>query len=450
MGAETATGGAEALVRARATAGTAEDKVLAWAATQAREHGVDTLAAAFLRRQRWMLVAMVAAATVVGFSGALGVLGDGSRPVNVVWALGGLLGIHFLSLLIWLASFGVGGAGLADGGGGFGRLWQWLASRGGMPDGMTTLVRARMELLARGGVTRWWLGAATHMVWAGLLAGVVAGLLVAFSTRRYGFVWETTLLPAEVFETWVAATGHWPAWLGFAVPDSGMVRASAEAVAPGEAARIAWASWLIGCVVGYGLLPRAVLATGCAALAAWRMRRVGLDLGLSWYVLLGDRISPASERIGVTDAAPGGTPDALARPEHGHGHGRPVLVGVECERVPALFEAVARGGVATELGVIEGREQRHEVLAQLDVLQPRRLLVVCDPRLSPDRGSLHLVAELARRATRTRVALLPVETAPPERLAYWREGLAGLGFDDTQVATDAHAALGWLEYGNAG
>jgi len=29
---------------------------------------------------------------------AAGALGDGSRPVNVVWAVGGLLGVHLISL----------------------------------------------------------------------------------------------------------------------------------------------------------------------------------------------------------------------------------------------------------------------------------------------------------------------------------------------------------------
>src|SRR5690606_7205235 len=53
-------------------------------------------------RARLGLLAAAVFALVFGFGAAAGVLGDGSRPVNVVWALGGLLGVHLVSLLLWL------------------------------------------------------------------------------------------------------------------------------------------------------------------------------------------------------------------------------------------------------------------------------------------------------------------------------------------------------------
>ncbi|MBS7673279.1 DUF2868 domain-containing protein, partial [Vibrio cholerae] len=57
-------------------------------------------------------------------------------------------------------------------------------------------------------------------------------------------------------------------------------------------------------------------------------------------------------------------------------------------------------------GILDSRESRHKLLEQLSRFPPARLAIACDPRRSPDRGSLALIAELARSATDTRVWLL--------------------------------------------
>ncbi len=55
-------------------------------------------------RARLVLAVAAVLALVFGFGAAAGVLGDGSRPVNVVWTLGGLLGVNLFSLLLWLVA----------------------------------------------------------------------------------------------------------------------------------------------------------------------------------------------------------------------------------------------------------------------------------------------------------------------------------------------------------
>ena len=52
-----------------------------------------------------MLAALFALALFSGIGLALGALGDGARPVNVLWALGAPGGLHALTFLLWLASF---------------------------------------------------------------------------------------------------------------------------------------------------------------------------------------------------------------------------------------------------------------------------------------------------------------------------------------------------------
>src|SRR3546814_9939352 len=51
------------------------------------------------------LAILLLIAVIAGVASAAGALGDGTRPVNVLWAVGALLGVHALTFLLWLASF---------------------------------------------------------------------------------------------------------------------------------------------------------------------------------------------------------------------------------------------------------------------------------------------------------------------------------------------------------
>ena len=75
----------------------------------------------------------------------------------------------------------------------------------------------------------------------------------------------------------------------------------------------------------------------------------------------------------------------------------------------------------------------------------RRLLIACDPRRSPDRGTLTLLAELSRCATATRVWLLPAPLGgklDPVRLDDWRQALDALRLAH---CTGDLEELAWLE-----
>ena len=53
-------------------------------------------------------------------------------------------------------------------------------------------------------------------------------MLLLMATRRYGFVWETTILSADVFVSATHALGVVPGWLGFSGPTEAMIRASTD------------------------------------------------------------------------------------------------------------------------------------------------------------------------------------------------------------------------------
>ncbi|MBL8465350.1 MAG: DUF2868 domain-containing protein, partial [Thauera sp.] len=83
---------ARAHAEARATAGDFEARVLRRAGALGAAAGWREAIVRWQGRARLVLVLAFALAFVFGFGAAAGALGDGTRPVNVVWTLGGLLG----------------------------------------------------------------------------------------------------------------------------------------------------------------------------------------------------------------------------------------------------------------------------------------------------------------------------------------------------------------------
>lgn len=427
----------EAVAAARGAGGTLAERILRRAVVLGEREGLVAAVEGWRVRARLAIVLGAVLAAAGGFGAALAVLGDGTRAVNVVWALGGLLGVHLLSLAAW-----VGSPWLSSGAGGgmLGRIWLRLAA------GKTArgdLGQALVELVGRSRLAPWWLGAVTHGLWLLALGAALAGLMLSLAVRGYGFVWETTILPAEVFVRFVELLGWLPARLGFEVPDAAVIRASASGPVSGEAARIAWSSWLVGCVVVYGVLPRLLLWTFC--LFRWRRGQARLrpDTSRPGYAALRERLEPASERIGITDPDAHRQAGTWPAPGSAEGGAGALLVGLELggrqSWPPALLQGV------TDAGVIDTREDRQRLVEALRAATPRRLVVACDARLSPDRGSLQFAAELAQHAGECRVWLLGAgHDAQPARLMHWREGLAEAGFASEAIMESEAKALDWL------
>lgn len=402
----------------------------------------DGMAEALRHWKQGTRLALLALLLFALFSGAglgLAALGDGQRPVNVFWALGSLLGLNLLMLIGWAVSFLTAG----EQGAVLGRLWLWLSERFARDAKAAQLAPALLILLQRQRLNRWLLGALVHGLWLLAMIAALLMLLALLATRRYGFVWETTLLAAEPFISLTHALGALPSLLGFAVPDEAMIRASGDTLPALDLARQAWASWLLGVVLVYGMLPRLLLALLC--LWRWRQgrQRLALDLSLPGYAQLRDALMPRSERLGVQDAAP----DALPHFQPGQlesGASGALLVGLELDDQRPWPPKLAPG--VTDAGILDSRESRNKLLEQLSRFPPARLAIACDPRRSPDRGSLALLAELARNAGATRVWLLqalPGQALDAARLGDWHEALDRLGLPHADTSP-----LTWLEHGH--
>ncbi|QCI15096.1 DUF2868 domain-containing protein [Pseudomonas putida] len=429
----------EANRNARQQGGDLATRIEARALCLAERDGMSAALRRWKQGARLALLALALLAVLSGAGLAFAALGDGLRPVNVFWALGSLLGLNLLMLLGWAAGLVLSG----EHGASLGRLWLWLSERLARDAKAAQLAPALLVLLQRQRLNRWLLGVLVHGLWLLAMLAALAMLLALLATRRYGFVWETTLLAAEPFIRLTETLGALPSLLGFAVPDETMIRASGATLPALDIARQAWASWLLGVVLVYGLLPRVLLAGLCL----WRWRqgreRLALDLSLPGYAQLREVLMPRSERIGVQDAAPESLPQFQAGQLESGSSGA-LLVGLELDDQrpwpPAMPKAV------TNAGVLDSRESRNRLLEQLSRFPPARLAIACDPRRSPDRGSLALLAELARYAGATRIWLLqaePGQALDAQRLGDWHEALDRLGLPHADTSP-----LTWLEHGH--
>ncbi|KAA6168447.1 DUF2868 domain-containing protein [Pseudomonas marginalis] len=393
----------------------------------------------WLQGARLALIVLMVLAVVSGAGLAFAALGNGLTPVNVFWALGSLLGLNLILLLSWALGLLFAGEHSAS----LGRLWLWLSEKLARDAKAAQLAPALLLLLQRHKLNRWAVGVLVNGLWLLALCSALVILLTLMATRRYGFVWETTILGADTFVSVTQALGSLPALLGFSVPTVEMIRASGDSALNIESARQAWAAWLVGVLLVYGLLPRLVLALLCL----WRWQRgraaLRLDLNLPGYSALREALMPSSERLGVNDAAPEQLHPVSGGASELQSDGA-LLVAIELDDQhpwPPKLPATVKNA-----GILDSRESRNKLLEQLTRFPPARLVIACDPRRSPDRGSLALIGELARCASATRVWLLqapPGQALDAERLGDWHTALQQLGLPFADCAP-----LTWLETGH--
>ncbi|WP_437880188.1 DUF2868 domain-containing protein [Pseudomonas sp. LRF_L74] len=393
----------------------------------------------WLQGARLALLVLVILALASGAGLGVAALGDGQRPVNVFWALGSLLGVHILMLSGWLISLLLAG----DQGAALGRLWWWLSAKLARDARAAQLAPALVLLLQRRQLNRWLLGLLVNGLWLVVLGCALLMLLALLSTRRYGFVWETTLLGSQTFVALTQGLGALPALLGFPVPDALTIQASGAGALASEGARHAWAGWLLGVLLVFGLLPRLLLLLLCL----WQWQRgsaqLRLDLEQPGYRLLAERLHPPSERLGVIDQAPADLARTPLDTQPISGNGA-LLVAIELDPLRAWPPALPKG--VADAGILDSREQRQQLLEQLGRFPPERLAIACDPRRSPDRGTLALLEELARSAHETRIWLLQPpagESLDSQRLGDWHAAL-----DERGLRWADCAPLAWLESGH--
>lgn len=435
-------------VRAEHT--TFAQKILLRAALLAKREGVEHTLGHWRQIARLTLLAMVLATLFAGAAAAQGALGDGSRQVNLLLALAAMLGLHAITFILWLFSFALQGQ---HAGTWLGNAWLWLTQKLARSPDSALAPRALSGLLERNGSLRWVLAAISHGLWAAALLSATLSLLALLSARRYGFNWETTLLSADTFVSMTQTLGWLPGLLGFAMPDEASVRLSNGLHTLPESAQALWSSWLIGCLLVYGLIPRLACFMLSLALARRKIAATAIDESLPGYADLRERLQPSSEKMGID--APAGDDYQASIQKHGFAGGnKPSIengqtaqyLAVGLELPPDLpWPPKPILPPAHDFGIIDTGAQRKHLLDLVFAQPLHKLLIACDRRQTPDRGAIGFIAEAASQSAHIRILLLPPgdEQTDP-RSAAWVQRLVAAGIPASHIHTDSTVALAWL------
>ncbi|SEQ04352.1 Protein of unknown function [Ectothiorhodospira magna] len=353
----------------------------------------------------WLLLLVMILAGLGGMAAAAAALAAplvaGGSRINILWTLGSLLGLQLVMLLLWLLFMTLrprGGGGLL--GQGVLGLGGGLARRLIRGQASILAVQALFRLMSRDGLGRWAAGTLTHLLWAAFCTGALLMCLWVLSVRQYDFVWGTTLLAEDHLVGLITGLALLPGWLGLPMPDEALIRASRLDAAGDALGRVQWSSWLLGCLLLYGLLPRLVLGLGCALMMKRARRRLRLDLNAPGYARLAPRLLPNSLRLGVMDPPPLTLIQPPDPPRQRERQGITLaLLGYELEQADDHWIQHQNPPEWVALGQVEDRHTRRDVLAAAQHLQPPPALIVavCSLARTPDRGAEGFLSTLRDR-----------------------------------------------------
>ncbi len=391
----------------------------------------------------WLGLAVLTFIVAYGIAATL--LGSG-RSINAVLAFVGVLGMHVLTLVLWLLAllFSLGKGGGAGGrislGNLFLRLVAWLPVDRGQHS--LTMARGAGMLLRRTKLAPWAFGFLSHSIWAAAFALVLIALWFGVSFREYRLSWETTILQADFFVRFVQVTGWLPAKLGFTVPDTATLLTPYAA----NADQRAWAWWLIGCTVVYGLLLRLILAA--ISWLVWQRGKHSLHLDTAdpYYRKLLARFEQM-ERSAVIDPEQrfdAGTGGMHALSKEGHSAARAV-VGFELPDDVAWPPLAWPASVVLHERIAGMAQERRQLLDKLAQLHPAKLLLVCNGAATPDRGTERFLREASGSAAQCAILLVYSSNPMKESSQRWQQWLQDTDMNHIFAMTDTQQALAWLD-----
>lgn len=404
---------------------------------------------------RLLTALFLGVALVAGFLASQALLhADRTRPVNIVWLLGILLGPQLLLLAVSIVAMVVlrRAPGFATVSSLLLGLWSRAARAGA--ENRLAAARAVATLYGARGVASSTMMTIFNGAWTHFNVGCLASLAIVLTTHQYSFCWESTWLSSDVAARAIEAVAAGPEALGFRGPSpEDVARARFEPdhpelfVAQDESTRRAWGSMLIGVVLLYGLLPRAVLAV---AGLVWRRRAIErwrLDLEDLAVDSLNRRLTPKSVQSGASAAtampdAPSPPAAAPARPR-----GRAALMQVEVSP-PVAWPAEIRAA-ADDLGAADSREERDRLVRRLEdgAEEPGAVVIAVALTSTPDRGIGSFLREVRSAVASPMRAVLSAGQAQRERggsasvekrLEQWRSLLRESGIEECDELDLAH------------
>ncbi|SFP52026.1 Protein of unknown function [Nitrosomonas cryotolerans] len=362
----------------------------------------------------------LASAAILGALAAGNAVGE-SATLNIYWLLAVLLGFNLLSILLWLTGIIFNLQGLSTGVAA--QLASWLPYRHKENDTVSSLAaRAWWESCLTGTVGKWRISVLTHKFWLTYIIAGVALLILLMLAKQYNFIWGTTLLPESSLPELTRILGKPMEYMGLSTPDSHQIAASRMGTDDQDAeTRSAWARFLLGTLLFYGLMPRLVLLAISILMQKWAERNFKLDLYLPYYIELRQRLMTREIKAQIIDA----DPQAVAKqtntvPQAIH-NTLPLnayAFGIELDDQIIWPETViCRDNIIDQQSLAKATHSIRKIDGPL-------LVGVAIHRL-PDRGVQRIVRELIASTTETPwLILLHRQTAPPvvtaRKLAWFR------------------------------
>lgn len=413
--------------RAIAGGGSFEQRLLLRAQLIGQRSGWPALQAQLIKALRLSLGLLSLLFVIVGIGAAAGALATSNGQVNIFIALVALLGVPTLSFVLWIASFFMGSGGL-----GLSRFWLWLSQRLVKSTDKSLLSNALFSLAERQHMMRWTLSAVNHWLWLLALSAACVTLLVLLAAKRYYFNWETTVLSPDRFVVLVQSLGVLPSYLGFLTPDEGIIRQSDGLQLPqlSAAAQVQWSSWLVGCVVVYGVVPRLVAWLCSLFVLRNRSKKWLIDTHQAGLIELRSRLQPAVESVGIDEVAGADqVPIAEVSALRPAADASTLYVGIELKPELHWPPATTIPAAWQDGGKVDSREQRAELLQRLSEAPFEHLLLCVDATQTPDRGVVAWLAELASYSSHCSIYLMHFSHDEENELdAAWHSRLSTAGF----------------------
>lgn len=313
-----------------------------------------------------------------------------SSTLNIYWLLAVLLGFNLISLLLWISGIALNLQNLSSGV--VAQLASWLPYRYKHdPTIASSASQAWWESCLTGKVGKWRISVLTHQLWLTYLTAGLVLLILLMLAKQYNFIWGTTLLPDSTLPKLTQILGSPLEAVGLKIPDNPQTVASRIGADKQDVeTRMAWATFLIGTLMVYGIFPRLLLLGLSWAMQKWSEYRFKLDLYLPYYIELRQRLMGRDVKAEVIDADPqaGIKPADIARPPDNVSiPANAQAFGIELDSTTPWPEQVM-----CRLNIID-HESHDSAIVLISKMKAPVLLGVAAHRL-PDRGVQRMIKEL--------------------------------------------------------
>lgn len=281
--------------------------------------------------------------------------------------------------------------------------------------------------LAKQAKIRWYFQKISHQLWLVTLLGSLLAIVILFLVRQYHFAWESTLLSTKSLVTLVEGFGWLPHKFGFDLPYLTAVHANS----PDKVNR-QWASLLIGSVLLYGIVPRALFYWFCA----WKYCQtpIELDLSLPYYQkILKEWQKNIVDPDDFSQNLPVLTPK-LSPKKSDQDQDKISNQGIHSKQkcLIALLEYphadwIDPKWVFEDCGILQDRADLNAFLHKVETLS-LPVVIGVSLRSLPDRGNLRILVKIAQNSLSFEVRLLKTGGASDDqRLQQWRTALVEQG-----------------------